>query len=96
LDSSQRPSQSPQRYDLLFLFIVQDIAHNDGGYRPRVEIKCPERCLSLAGFQVIMYGRFWVFTEATTMTDLITIEDHCCPRQGRVVMSAVESEGFGN
>ena len=22
--------------------------------------------------------------------------NHCCPRQGRVVMSAVESEGFGN
>ena len=25
--------------------------------------QCPERCLSLAGFQVIIYGRFWVFTE---------------------------------
>jgi hypothetical protein len=38
LNSSQRPSQPPQRYDLLFLFVVQDIAHNHGGYRPRVEI----------------------------------------------------------
>src|SRR3954453_23215297 len=25
--------------------------------------QCPERCLSLAGFQVIIHGRFWVFTE---------------------------------
>ena len=38
LNSSKRPSQPPQRYDLLFLFVVQDIAHNHGGYRPRVEI----------------------------------------------------------
>jgi len=31
LNPSQRPSQSPQCYDLLFLFFTQDIAHNDGG-----------------------------------------------------------------
>ena len=37
LNAPQRPSQPPQRYDLLFLFLVQDVAHIDGGYRPRVE-----------------------------------------------------------
>jgi hypothetical protein len=65
LNAPQRPSQPPQRYDLLFLFIAQDIAHIDGGYRPCVEINVLNAALSLAGFQVIMYGRFWVFTEGT-------------------------------
>ena len=31
LDAPQRPSQPPQRDDLLFLFFAQDIAHVDGG-----------------------------------------------------------------
>ena len=30
-DAPQRPSQPPQRDDLLFLFLAQDIAHVDGG-----------------------------------------------------------------
>jgi hypothetical protein len=49
--------------DLLSLFLVQDVAHIDGGYRPRVGLNVPSDGLSLAGFQVIMYGRFWVITE---------------------------------
>jgi len=28
----------------------------------------PERSLSLAGFEVIIYGRFWVITEAMTFS----------------------------
>ena len=54
----QRRSQTPSPYYLLSLFLVQDVAHIDGGYRPRVEFNVPSDGLSLAGFQVIMYGRF--------------------------------------
>ena len=32
LDLSQRPSQSSQGYDLLFLFVLQDIRHVARGY----------------------------------------------------------------
>ena len=60
LNAPQRPSQPPQRDDLLFLFFVQDIAHIDGGYRPRVRVNVLDCGLSLAGFQVTTYGRFWV------------------------------------
>src|ERR1700688_4547556 len=63
LNASQRPSQPPQGNNLLFLFFVQDIAHIDGGYRPPVRVNVLSVGLSLAGFQVIMYGRFWVITE---------------------------------
>ena len=34
-----------------------------GGYRPHAQINVLAR-LYMAGFQVIIYGRFWVFTEA--------------------------------
>ena len=33
-----------------------------GGYRPHAQINVLAR-LYMAGFQVIIYGRFWVFTE---------------------------------
>ena len=53
----------PKAITLLSLFLVQDVAHIDGGYRPCVGLNVPSAWL-LAGFQVIMYGRFWVITEA--------------------------------
>jgi hypothetical protein len=62
-NAPQRPSQPPQRDHLLFLFLVQDIAHVDAGY-PRVRINVLDQSLPLAGFQVIIIGRFWVITEA--------------------------------
>src|SRR5215472_7687720 len=65
LDAPQRPSQPPQRNDLLFGFFAQDITHIVGGYRPRARVNVLNEGLSLAGFQVIMYGRFWVITEAS-------------------------------
>src|ERR1019366_2809692 len=34
LNAPQRPSQPPQRDDLLFLLLVQDVAHIDAGYSP--------------------------------------------------------------
>jgi hypothetical protein len=61
-NAPQRPSQPPQRDHLLFLFLVQDIAHVDAGY-PRVRINVLDQSLPLAGFQVIIIGRFWVITE---------------------------------
>ena len=48
---------------MLFLFFVQDVTHIDRGYRPRIAINVLDCDLSLAGFQVIIYGRFWVFTK---------------------------------
>ena len=32
--------------------------------RPHTVVNCPERLLYMAGYQVILHGRFWVFTEA--------------------------------
>ena len=32
--------------------------------RPHAVVNCPERLLYMAGYQVILHGRFWVFTEA--------------------------------
>ena len=52
---------------MLFLRFVQDIAHIDGGYLPPVRVNVLSVGLSLAGFQVIMYGRFWVITEAMVL-----------------------------
>jgi hypothetical protein len=57
-------SQPPQRDDLLFDLFAQDVTHIVGGYRPRARVNVLNEGLSLAGFQVIMYGRFWVITEA--------------------------------
>jgi hypothetical protein len=65
LDSWQRPAQPRQCYDLLLLFFAQDVAHNVEGISSRGNQR-PERDLPLAGFQVIIYGRSWVFTEGLT------------------------------
>ena len=45
----------------LFCF-AQDVTHIVGGYRPRVRLNVLGEVLSLAG--LIMYGRFWLITEA--------------------------------
>jgi hypothetical protein len=63
LDSPQRPAQPSQSDDLLFLFFVQDVTHIAEGIGPRVVINVLDGGLSLAGFQVIINGRFWVITE---------------------------------
>jgi hypothetical protein len=63
LDSPQRPAQPPQSEDLLFLFFGQDVTHIAEGIGPRVGINVLDGGLSLAGFQVIIDGRFWVFTK---------------------------------
>src|SRR5271165_4918514 len=62
LDPPQRPSQSPQSYDLLFLLFLQDIGHAHGAYKPP-PASMSQTLLSLAGFQVILIGRFWVIAE---------------------------------
>ena len=62
LDAPQRPAQPSQSYDLLFLLFVQDIGHADGGYKPLPE-SMSRTLFSLAGFQVILIGRFWVIAE---------------------------------
>src|SRR5208337_3310381 len=62
LDAPQRPAQPSQSYDLLFLLFVQDIGHAHGAYKPPRE-SMSRTLLSLAGFQVIITGRFWVIAE---------------------------------
>jgi hypothetical protein len=48
---------------LLFLFFFQDVTHIAEGKCPRLGINVLDCGLSLAGFQVIRDGRFWVITE---------------------------------
>ena len=75
LDSPQRPAQPPQGDDLLFLFFFQDVTHIAEGNRPRLGINVLDCGLSLAGFQVIIDGRFWVITEGIrTASRLFPIE----------------------
>src|SRR5579872_1722144 len=38
LDAPERPSQSPQRDDLLFVLFAQDVTHIVGGYRPHARV----------------------------------------------------------
>ena len=56
------PAQLSQCDNLLFFIVAQDIAHADGAYTAR-RFQCPERYLSLAGFEVTFIGRFWVTAE---------------------------------
>ena len=51
----------PQRDYLLSFFFAQDLAHADEGYKALR--RCQRPGLSLAGFQVIFIGRFWVIAE---------------------------------
>ncbi len=71
LNPPQRPAEPAQGNHLLFLFFAQDIAHVDGAYIPR-QGQCPGSAISLAGFQVATYGRFWVATEANSPSWLRT------------------------
>ena len=75
-DAPQRPFQTPQSYYLLSLFLSQEVAHIDGGYGPRVGFNVPSDGLSLAGFQVIMYGWFWVVTEAIPRSSNSRVDDN--------------------
>ena len=54
---------------MLFLFFVQDVTHIAEGIGPRVGINVLDSGLSLAGFQVIINGRFWVITEAQDLLE---------------------------
>jgi hypothetical protein len=65
-DAPQGPAQPAQSNHLLLLVFAQDIAHDHAEYSLR-RVQCPEP-ISLAGFQLITYGRFWVFTEACSIT----------------------------
>jgi len=61
LNPPQRPSQASQGNDLLVEF-AQDVTH-PRRVSPSRAINVLSEGLSLAGFQLIMYGRFWVITE---------------------------------
>ena len=59
---SQPGVHRTQSYNLLFLLFVQDIGHALGGYKPRRASMC-RTLFSLAAFQLITIGRFWVIAE---------------------------------
>jgi hypothetical protein len=64
---------------LLFLLFVQDVTHIAEGIGPRVGINVLDCGLSLAGFQVIIDGRFWVITEVNASSILRRIAwPMCC------------------
>jgi hypothetical protein len=69
LYAPQRPSQPSQRDNLLFLFFAQDIAHVTERNSPPVQ--CPDSAISLAGFQVSTYGRFWVSPEGQLVSHVL-------------------------
>jgi hypothetical protein len=65
LDAPQRPAQ-PSRAKTCCFFSFQDIGHAHGAYKsPRESMS--RTLLSLAGFQVIISGRFWVIAEVSTL-----------------------------
>jgi len=90
---------------MLLLFFVQDVTHIAEGIGPRVGTNVLDGGLSLAGFQVIINGRFWVITEAVessaykpNKSELATIRKGeaaiaCgqCQTEGRPVQSIVPS-----
>jgi hypothetical protein len=59
---------------LLSLFFGQDVTHIAEGKRPRVGINVLVYGLSLAGFEVIIDGRFWVITEGCHLLSRTGIE----------------------
>jgi len=61
----QRPIQSSQRYDLLFLLVLQDIRHilREATYPAAAVNVLDVSSESMAAFPVFRYSRFWVFTE---------------------------------
>ncbi|MGI8989813.1 MAG: hypothetical protein ACR2I2_09545, partial [Bryobacteraceae bacterium] len=50
----------------------QDVTHRTEGSALASEVNVLDSGLSLAGFEVTLYGRFWVTAEATEL--LITVE----------------------
>jgi len=85
---------------LLFLFFVQDVTHIDGGYRPLVRVNVLDLGLSLAGFQVIMSGRFWVIAEGSYLQEISYIAKlDAYPQFARFVdagiIEIVSSQYFG-
>lgn len=62
-DPAQRPAQPSQRYDLLSLLVAQDVGHAGGGTIRSPAASTSWASLLMAGFQVSIYGRFWVSTE---------------------------------
>src|ERR1700721_3686074 len=63
LDSTQGPPKPSQRDHLFASLFAQDISHPTEANGPRRKL-----CLDLfamAGFQVTLYGRFWVTAKAT-------------------------------
>ena len=54
------------------VLFVQDIGHAPGGYKPP-RVSMSRTPFSLAGFQVITIGRFWVIAEGMSALILLTI-----------------------
>jgi hypothetical protein len=62
-NAAQRPAQLPEGNDLPLLRVAQDVRHAGGGAHSPTAASTSERLLPMAGFQLSIYGRFWVSTE---------------------------------
>jgi hypothetical protein len=60
-DPPKRPPKAAQCHYLIPLFFAQDITHANRGYLPPPWLM--SRLLAMAGFEVTLYGRFWVTPE---------------------------------
>ncbi|MGA9862323.1 MAG: hypothetical protein WBQ19_09430, partial [Terriglobales bacterium] len=64
---------------------VQDIGHAHGAYKPPRD-SMSRTLLSLAGFQVIITGRFWVIAEDPICANLLLFNTKPnCSRAGLIV-----------
>ena len=60
LDPPQRPAETAQRQDLLLLLVAQDVAHPGAGTRLLHLRQRLGRLRLVAGFELLLSGRFWV------------------------------------
>ena len=65
---SDHPNR-PKAITCCFFDSFKTLLTSTEGTRPRVRVNVLSVGLSLAGFQVITYGRFWVITEAPFYDD---------------------------
>ena len=61
---------------MLLLRVAQDVGHAGGGTTVPTAAQRLERLLSMAGFQVSIYGRFWVSAEAHLAPTIRRIVQH--------------------
>lgn len=67
LDAPQRPAELAKRFYLLSFLIAQDVGHLPPADHESAGFVNVPRQAEVAGFQVILSGRFWVITEVAAV-----------------------------